>query len=119
MAPPKEMAHGQLGTIGSGNHYVDLLEDELGHTWTGVHFGSHALGHKTATYFLEAGGAKDGRDVAPLILSFRPSLGTDYLACMELAARYAFAGWDWVCSEVARLLKANILEEVHNHHNYT
>ncbi|HEX7877976.1 MAG TPA: RtcB family protein, partial [Candidatus Eisenbacteria bacterium] len=37
---------------------------------------------------------------------------------MELAGRYAYAGRDWVCEEVARLLGARILEEVHNHHNF-
>lgn len=114
----KDTARAQLGTIGSGNHYVDLFEDEQGRAWVGVHFGSRGLGHKTATFFLNAGGAKDGMDVDPLVLSVRSSLGTDYLACMHLAGRYAYAGRDWVCSEVARMLGANILEEVHNHHNY-
>lgn len=114
----KDTARAQLGTIGSGNHYVDLFEDEQGRAWIGVHFGSRGLGHKTATYFLNAGGAKDGMDVDPLVLSVRSSLGSDYLACMHLAGRYAYAGRDWVCSEVARMLGANILEEVHNHHNY-
>jgi len=114
----KDKARSQLGTIGSGNHYVDLFEDEQGRAWIGVHFGSRGLGHKTATYFLNAGGAKDGMDVDPLVLSVRSSLGTDYLTCMHMAGRYAYAGRDWVCSEVARMLGANILEEVHNHHNY-
>lgn len=114
----KDTARAQLGTIGSGNHYVDLFEDEQGRAWIGVHFGSRGLGHKTATYFLNAGGAKDGMDVDPLVLSVGSSLGRDYLACMHLAGRYAYAGRDWVCSEVARMLGANILEEVHNHHNY-
>jgi tRNA-splicing ligase RtcB len=114
----KGMAQQQLGTIGSGNHYVDLFADELDRTWIGVHFGSRGLGHKTATYFLEKGGAKDGMDVDPLVLDVRSSLGEDYLACMNLAGRYAYAGRDWVCGEVARLLKAKIVEEVHNHHNF-
>jgi tRNA-splicing ligase RtcB (3'-phosphate/5'-hydroxy nucleic acid ligase) len=114
----KDNARAQLGTIGSGNHYVDLFEDEQGRAWIGVHFGSRGLGHKTATFFLNAGGAKDGMDVDPLVLSVRSNLGTDYLACMQLAGRYAYAGRDWVCSEVARMLGAKVLEEVHNHHNY-
>ena len=114
----KDTARGQLGTIGSGNHYVDLFEDEQGRAWIGVHFGSRGLGHKTATYFLKAGGAKDGMDVEPLVIPVDSSLGSDYLACMELAGRYAYAGRDWVCSEVARMLGATILEEVHNHHNF-
>jgi tRNA-splicing ligase RtcB len=37
---------------------------------------------------------------------------------MRLAGRYAYAGRDWVCAEVARILGANILDEVHNHHNF-
>ncbi len=63
-----QMARNQLGTIGSGNHYVDVFVDELDRVWVGVHFGSRGLGHRTATYFLEKGGAKDGMDVEPLVL---------------------------------------------------
>ncbi|HYF62154.1 MAG TPA: RtcB family protein [Herpetosiphonaceae bacterium] len=114
----KDTARNQLGTIGSGNHYVDLFADEQDRAWIGVHFGSRGLGHKTATYFLQAGGAKDAMDVAPLVLPAGSDLGSEYLACMELAGRYAYAGRDWVCAEVARMLGANILDEVHNHHNF-
>lgn len=116
--PLKQMAQNQLGTIGSGNHYVDLFADEQDRVWIGVHFGSRGLGHKTATFFLKAGGAKDGMMVDPLVLDVDSELGGDYLACMNLAGRYAYAGRDWVCSEVARLLGATIVAEVHNHHNF-
>src|ERR1700693_1209790 len=44
----KIMARDQLGTVGSGNHYVDLFTDEEGFVWIGVHFGSRGLCHKTA-----------------------------------------------------------------------
>jgi tRNA-splicing ligase RtcB len=37
---------------------------------------------------------------------------------MELGGAYAYAGRDWVCDRVARLLGASILDEVHNHHNF-
>lgn len=114
----KQIAQNQLGTIGSGNHYVDVFEDERERIWVGVHFGSRGLGHKTATHFLKAGGAKDGMDVDPLVLPVDTPLGEDYIACMTLAGRYAYAGRDWVCSRVARILGADILEEVHNHHNW-
>src|SRR5580692_12798512 len=67
VAPLKEMARNQLGTVGGGNHYVDLFADEQDRVWIGVHFGSRGLGHKTATFFLQAGGAQDGMDVPPLV----------------------------------------------------
>jgi tRNA-splicing ligase RtcB (3'-phosphate/5'-hydroxy nucleic acid ligase) len=118
VAPHKEMARSQLGTVGSGNHFVDIFVDEQNRTWVGVHFGSRGLGHKTATYFLKAGGAIDGIDTMPLVIPVDSSLGAEYLACMCLAGRYAYAGRNWVCSEVSRIIGANIIEEVHNHHNF-
>ena len=118
ISPLKQMARNQLGTVGSGNHYVDLFVDEEDRVWIGVHFGSRGLGHKTATWFLEAAGASDGMDVEPCVLSTASDLGTDYLEAMRLAGDYAYAGRDWVCTRVAAILGAPIVEEVHNHHNY-
>ena len=114
----KKLARDQLGTVGSGNHYVDLFEDETGSIWIGVHFGSRGLGHKLATHFLQAAGGKEGMHVPPTLIPVKSRLGEEYIACMELAGRYAYAGRDWVCERVARLLGANIVEAVHNHHNF-
>jgi tRNA-splicing ligase RtcB len=44
-----QLVPNQLGTVGSGNHDVDLMEDEEGLIWVGVHFGSRGFGHKTAS----------------------------------------------------------------------
>src|SRR5258708_3347474 len=37
---------------------------------------------------------------------------------MQLGGEYEYAGRDWVCQKVAKILGAPILEEVHNHHNF-
>jgi tRNA-splicing ligase RtcB (3'-phosphate/5'-hydroxy nucleic acid ligase) len=117
-APLKQMAREQLGTVGSGNHYVDLFTDEQDRVWIGVHFGSRGLGHKIATWFLKKAGAKDGMDVDPCVINTDSDLGNQYIKCMHLGGAYAYAGRDWVCGKVAQLLGASILEEVHNHHNF-
>lgn len=117
-APLKELARSQLGTVGSGNHYVDLFTDEQDRVWIGVHFGSRGLGHKIATWFLKAAGATDGMDVPPCVLSADSDLGAQYLEAMALGGAYAYAGRDWVCQRVAKILGASIMEEVHNHHNF-
>lgn len=117
-SPLKEMARQQLGTVGSGNHYVDLFVDEEDRVWIGVHFGSRGLGHKMAAWFLKKAGAKDGMDVEPCVIKAKSSLGEDYIECMHLGGAYAYAGRDWVCERVASLLGAPILEQVHNHHNF-
>jgi tRNA-splicing ligase RtcB len=114
----KDLARGQLGTVGSSNHFVDLFVDELDRVWCGVHFGSRGIGFKTAAWFLEKGGAIDGMDVEPLVLDVNSNLGAEYIECMTLCGQYAYAGRDWVCAEVARILGANIVEEVHNNHNF-
>lgn len=114
----KPMAREQLGTVGGGNHYVDLFADESERVWIGVHFGSRGFGHKTATHFLHTAGAKDGMDVDPCVIPAKGDLGADYLESMKLAGRYAYAGRDWVCARVLRILGARAVEEVHNHHNY-
>ena len=117
-APLKQMARDQLGTVGSGNHYVDLFIDEKDRVWIGVHFGSRGLGHRLASHFIKEGGGKEGIHVDPVLLGVNSSLGQEYLACMHLAGNYAYAGRDWVCAQVARMLGANIVEEIHNHHNF-
>src|SRR3954468_23760428 len=115
----KQSAASQLGTVGGGNHYVDIFADESDRVWVGVHFGSRGLGHKTATHFLKAAGGKDGMDVPPTVVSEASPLGEDYIAAMTLAGRYAYAGREAVARHVVRgILGANAVEEVHNHHNF-
>lgn len=114
----KDMARAQLGTVGSGNHYVDIFKDSHGRIWIGVHFGSRGLGHKLASFFIKEGGGTDGINVDPVVLDADSQLGKDYIACMNLAGRYAYAGRDWVCKRVAEILGAYVVEEVHNHHNF-
>ncbi|OQY28339.1 MAG: RNA-splicing ligase RtcB [Candidatus Cloacimonetes bacterium 4572_55] len=114
----RQLARSQLGTVGSGNHFVDVFVDQNDQVWIGVHFGSRGFGHKLATHFIRAAGGKNGIFVDPVLLDVESSLGKEYIACMELAGRYAYAGRDWVCNRVAKFLGAKILEAVHNHHNY-
>lgn len=114
----RDKARAQLGTVGSGNHYVDIFQDALNRIWVGVHFGSRGLGHSIATHFVKAAGGKDGVHAKPVILAEDSDLGEQYIKCMELAGRYAYAGRDWVCKRVSTILRGEILEEVHNHHNF-
>jgi tRNA-splicing ligase RtcB len=115
----KDLAVNQLGTVGSGNHYVDIFHDDKGRIWIGVHFGSRGLGHKIATHYIKAGGGTDGINVDPALLSLDTEVGQEYIRAMNLAGDYAYAGRNWVCAEVARILGADIIDEVHNHHNFS
>ena len=114
----RQKAAAQLGTVGSGNHYVDLMCDEAGFTWIGVHFGSRGLGHTSATKYLKAAGGKDGMNVPPAVVDEDSEIGVRYLAAMALAGRYAYAGREWVVERVRKIVGGAVTASVHNHHNY-
>jgi tRNA-splicing ligase RtcB len=114
----RQKALTQLGTVGSGNHYVDLMRDESGFVWIGVHFGSRGLGHTSATRYLKAAGGKDGMNVPPAVIDEDSELGRRYIAAMELAGRYSYAGREWVIDRVRRIIGGAVTDMVHNHHNY-
>lgn len=114
----RQLAADQLGTVGSGNHYVDLFTDEQDRVWVGVHFGSRGFGHKIASHYMKQAGAVDGIHAPPTLIGLATSLGQEYLAAMELAGEYAHAGRDWVCHRVVDLLGARALDLVNNHHNF-
>lgn len=121
-----QLAMNQLGTVGAGNHFVDLFEDEAGWLWVGVHFGSRGFGHKTTTGFIALSKGKNfedhapegGMDAPPILFDADSALGQDYLAAMRLAGEYAYAGRDTVVAKVLEILRAEATFEVHNHHNF-
>jgi tRNA-splicing ligase RtcB len=128
--PEQRTLHGlaakQLGTVGAGNHYVDLFAGDDGLVWVGVHFGSRGFGHKTASGFLAlaAGGrfhhpGRDGEmDAPPVLLRVGSELGQAYLSAMHLAGEYAYAGRDVVTDKVLEILGTRATYAVHNHHNF-
>jgi tRNA-splicing ligase RtcB len=121
-----KLAESQLGTVGSGNHYVNLMEDEEGLVWAGVHFGSRGFGHKTASGFLAlaqglafgARASEGGMDSPPVLFEVGSELGDAYVSAMRLAGDYAYAGRDVVVEKVLAILGAEATHEVHNHHNF-
>lgn len=122
-----DLASNQLGTVGSGNHFVDLFEGEDGYLWIGVHFGSRGFGHKTAMGFIAMSqglnftdrGNEGSMDAKPILLDMNSELGKDYYQAMSLAGEYAYAGRDAVVNKVLEILgNPKVDFEVHNHHNF-
>lgn len=122
-----QMAQNQLGTVGSGNHFVDLFEDEEGFLWIGIHFGSRGFGHRTTTGFIALSkglrfgdkATEGGMDSPPILFELNSELGQSYIEAMQLAGEYAYAGRDMVVSKVLEILdNPNVTFQVHNHHNF-
>src|SRR4051812_37950772 len=121
VAELKKKARQQLGTVGSGNHYVDVFADERGKIWVGVHFGSRGLGHTIASGFLALSqGAAWGKRVPEreALLDLSTPVGDAYWALMTLAGEYAYAGREWVARKTLEILGAREVDLIHNHHNF-
>jgi tRNA-splicing ligase RtcB len=122
-----QQARNQLGTVGSGNHYVDLLADGDGYIWIAVHFGSRGIGHKTATMFMNVARglpidahAGEGEMHSPaLLLDVNQPSGQDYIEAMNIAGAFAYAGREEVVAKVMEILgTSEVRDHVHNHHNF-
>ncbi len=117
----RSKAREQLGTVGSGNHYVDVFADEASRIWVGVHFGSRGFGFGVAHGFLALSQNKAWGERAPereVLLDVRAPIGDAYWQLMNLAGRYAYAGREWVARKAVEIIGGREVELVHNHHNF-
>ena len=79
----------QLGSLGSGNHFIEVGEDEIGRAWVVIHSGSRNVGHKTATHYMKLA-SPDGKareDHLPLRIDSDGGVAyiTDLRFCLEFA----------------------------------
>lgn len=127
----KDLAWKQLGTSGSGNHFVEFGELELkeafGETPAGrylalvSHSGSRGPGSRVASYYSDL--AREKRRGLPKYLQHLAWLsldeeGAEYWAAMELMGAFASANHHLIHDSIARALKLKSLFQVENHHNY-
>lgn len=123
----RERARAQLGTVGGGNHYVDVFTDEQGRVWVGVHFGSRGFGFIAAHGFVSLAQDKKWLGLTPqkranmnaeVLLDLDTPLGDAYWTAMTLAGEYAYAGREWVARKVVQIMGGKEVDLVHNHHNF-
>ncbi|GMU82681.1 MAG: RNA-splicing ligase RtcB [Planctomycetota bacterium] len=127
----KDHAWSQLGTSGSGNHFVEFGEVTFGENAAGVepgsyvavvsHSGSRGSGAKICDYY-----SRLARDLHPGLphdlshLAWLPldGVGAEYWAAMELMGKYAHANHDVIHRKISRALGAKVVYGIENHHNF-
>ncbi|WP_224772665.1 RtcB family protein [Pelagicoccus enzymogenes] len=128
----KDKAWKQLGTSGSGNHFVEFGEIEISDTSLGVepgtyvalmsHSGSRGTGANVAAHYSKL--AKDTHPELPKELQHLAWLGLDskagqeYWQAMELMGHYAAANHACIHKHVAANLGLEPILDVENHHNF-
>lgn len=121
---------GHLGTLGTGNHFIEICLDEDGCVWVMLHSGSRGVGNRLGSYFIELA-KKDMRrwfiNLPDQDLAYFPqgSEGfSDYLHAVSWAQTYAVANREVMMESVLSVLRARYptfaitAEAVNCHHNY-
>ena len=120
----------QMGTLGGGNHFIELCLDEANHVWVMLHSGSRGIGNAIGTYFIELARRDAERQQIALpdrdLAYFREGAEhfDDYVEAVGWAQRYAAANRramaDLVLAAMRRHLPAFEVttEAVNCHHNY-
>ena len=122
--------YGHLGTLGTGNHFVELCVDEAGDVWVMLHSGSRGVGNRFGTYFIERAKHEMRRwfinlPDEDLAYFAEGSDGfNDYVRAVAWAQRYARANREVMMDQVLSVLKRTFPElavtehAVNCHHNY-
>jgi tRNA-splicing ligase RtcB len=121
----------QLGTLGGGNHFVELCLDESQNVWVMLHSGSRGIGNMIGNYFIEL--AK--RDMEQYFITLpdqdlayfpdNTSHHTDYVTAVEWAQEYALQNRLAMYIDILEVIKKNVPahfhvvdEAINCHHNY-
>lgn len=120
----------QLGTLGGGNHFIEVCLDEADQAWIMLHSGSRGIGNALASYFIELARRDMERQQIQLpdrdLAYFREgsAMFDDYVEAVHWAQAYALANRDAmqgrVLAALARHLPPFVVtgEVVNCHHNY-
>src|SRR5262245_57742994 len=120
----------QLGTLGGGNHFIEVCLDEAGHVWVMLHSGSRGIGNAIGTYFIEL--ARRDAEANQLglpdrDLAYFPEGAQhfdDYVEAVAWAQEYARVNRAEMMDLVLEALRRHLApfetttEAVNCHHNY-
>ncbi len=108
----------QIGTLGGGNHFIEIQKGSDGHIWIMIHSGSRNLGFKVAKFYNNVAKALNKRwhTSVPLEhqLAFLPlddREGARYLAEMEYCVKFAKCNRRLMMERVVECFREVILEE--------
>jgi tRNA-splicing ligase RtcB len=120
----------QMGSLGGGNHFIEVCIDESERVWVMLHSGSRGIGNAIGTYFIELARRDMERQISNLpdrdlaYLSEGARYFEDYVASVDWAQRYAAANREAMMVLVLAALRRHlqpfeVTQEVVNcHHNY-
>ena len=115
----KSKALCSIGSLGGGNHFIELDRDEAGGLWLIIHSGSRRLGAEVAGYYHELAYKETTPEGVPY--EFAVATGTlkdDYLHDMAIAQNFAEQNRLAMADEIVRGMKWDIEDSFSSVHNY-
>ncbi|MBQ8089189.1 MAG: RtcB family protein [Pyramidobacter sp.] len=107
-----------LGTLGGGNHFIELDRDEEGALWLLVHSGSRRLGVEVEKHHHEIA-FRDAPPEIPYELAWLTGEAMErYLSDMEQTCAFASLNREAILDEIVRGMKMDVLDRVESCHNY-
>ena len=124
-------AQAHLGTLGTGNHFVEVCLDENDAVWIMLHSGSRGIGNRIGSYFIERAKHEMKRwyiNLPDEDLAYLPEgseLFGDYMGAVSWAQRFARANRELMMTAALAALSVSVpkrficdCEAVNCHHNY-
>lgn len=121
---------GQLGSLGGGNHFIELCLDDQDGVWLMLHSGSRGIGNMIGQYFIEAA-KKDCQQLSIELpdrnlayLQEGTALFDDYVHAVDWCQRYAARNREDIVRRVLIVLRRHLppfdhqVEAINCHHNY-
>lgn len=119
----------QLGTLGSGNHFIEVCEDELERVWIVLHSGSRGIGNQLAQKHIKIAQRIASDFMIPLphkdLAYFTPQMPEfrDYIVDLKWAQAYALANRELMMDAALAELFAYVgngleVDRINCHHNY-
>jgi len=97
----------QMGTLGGGNHFLELQSDEEGHVWMMVHSGSRGIGKKVCDHFNDIAKKANEKWYSQSIVGFLPVTseeGKQYIGWMNMCMMFAYYNRQAMLEEIKRNL---------------
>ena len=115
----REKALASIGTLGGGNHFVELDQGADGTYWLIIHTGSRSLGAEVATYYHERAYSETTPDGIPYELAVTEgSLMDDYLHDVGIVQEFAELNRRAIAEELTRGMKLTVEDSFSTVHNY-
>lgn len=114
----------QLGTLGGGNHFLELGYDEDDNVWLTVHSGSRGLGHGIATHYMQLAANSDEAKEGHYPLDVSSAEGKAYIQDLNFALQYALDNRKAMINAALQVLCAHtnkqvsVVEFINRNHNH-